>query len=144
VRARCDDRRLVYRAFKFAVSVLGAGQRTCSPRMATTFQTTSTPVTAASLKYPTDRQDSYGSLFDPFTTSGKKERLRWRLALSLRTVRDHSGGRWIEPADGARFATPASKRVLTESLNETSRSTKSATVASRVLPPPGIKRASKR
>jgi signal transduction histidine kinase len=42
-------------------------------------------------------------LFDPFVTAGKKDGLGLGLALSRRTVRDHDGDMWIEPADGARF-----------------------------------------
>jgi signal transduction histidine kinase len=45
----------------------------------------------------------YGTLFDPFTTAGKKEGLGLGLALSRRTVRDHGGDMWTEPAHGARF-----------------------------------------
>jgi signal transduction histidine kinase len=45
----------------------------------------------------------YGRLFDRFTTAGKKEGVGLGLALSRRTVRDHGGDMWIEPADGARF-----------------------------------------
>lgn len=42
-------------------------------------------------------------LFDPFVTAGKKDGLGLGLALSRRTVRDHGGDMWIEPAGGARF-----------------------------------------
>jgi signal transduction histidine kinase len=42
-------------------------------------------------------------LFDPFVTAGKKDGLGLGLAQSRRTVRDHGGDMWIEPADGARF-----------------------------------------
>jgi two-component system, NtrC family, sensor histidine kinase HydH len=45
----------------------------------------------------------YGRLFDPFVTAGKKDGLGLGLALSRRTVRDHGGDMWIEPAGGARF-----------------------------------------
>jgi two-component system sensor histidine kinase HydH len=45
----------------------------------------------------------YGRLFDLFVTAGKKDGLGLGLALSRRTVRDHGGDMWIEPADGARF-----------------------------------------
>jgi signal transduction histidine kinase len=45
----------------------------------------------------------YARLFDPFTTAGKKEGLGLGLALSRRTMRDHGGDMWIEPAAGARF-----------------------------------------
>jgi signal transduction histidine kinase len=45
----------------------------------------------------------YDQLFDPFVTVGKKDGLGLGLALSRRTVRDHGGDMWIEPADGARF-----------------------------------------
>jgi signal transduction histidine kinase len=44
-----------------------------------------------------------GRLFDPFVTAGKKDGWGLGLALSRRTVRDHGGDMWIEPADGARF-----------------------------------------
>jgi two-component system sensor kinase FixL len=43
-------------------------------------------------------------LFEPFVTAGKKDGLGLGLALSLRTVRDHGGDVWTEPARGARFA----------------------------------------
>jgi signal transduction histidine kinase len=42
-------------------------------------------------------------LFDPFVTARKKDGLGLGLALSRRTVRDHGGDMWIEPAGGARF-----------------------------------------
>jgi signal transduction histidine kinase len=45
----------------------------------------------------------YSLVFDPFITAGKKDGLGLGLALSRRTVRDHGGDMWIEPADGARF-----------------------------------------
>jgi signal transduction histidine kinase len=45
----------------------------------------------------------YGRLFDPFVTARKKDGLGLGLALSRRTVRDHGGDMWIEPAGGARF-----------------------------------------
>jgi two-component system, NtrC family, sensor histidine kinase HydH len=44
-----------------------------------------------------------GRLFDPFVTARKKDGLGLGLALSRRTVRDHGGDMWIEPAGGARF-----------------------------------------
>ena len=62
----------------------------------------------------------YGRLFDPFVTAGKKDGLGLGLALSRRTIRDHGGDMWIEPAGGARFVMrlPLS-RVLTEAFNGT-------------------------
>jgi signal transduction histidine kinase len=45
----------------------------------------------------------YGRLFDPFVTAGKKDGLGLGLALARRTVRDHGGDMWLEPAGGARF-----------------------------------------
>jgi signal transduction histidine kinase len=59
-------------------------------------------------------------LFDPFITARKKDGLGLGLALSRRTVRDHGGDMWIEPAGGARFVIrlPLS-RVLTGAFNAT-------------------------
>jgi signal transduction histidine kinase len=45
----------------------------------------------------------YDQVFEPFVTAGKKDGLGLGLALSRRTVRDHGGDMWTEPADGARF-----------------------------------------
>jgi signal transduction histidine kinase len=45
----------------------------------------------------------YGRLFDPFVTARKKDGLRLGLALSRKTVRNHGGDMWIQPACGARF-----------------------------------------
>jgi len=42
-------------------------------------------------------------IFDTFVTAGKKDGLGLGLALSRRTLRDHGGDMWIEPAAGARF-----------------------------------------
>lgn len=63
----------------------------------------------------------YGRLFDPFVTAGKKDGLGLGLALSRRTVREHGGDMWVEPASGARFVMrlPLS-RVLTPAFNGTS------------------------
>jgi signal transduction histidine kinase len=44
-----------------------------------------------------------GRLFEPFVTARKKDGLGLGLAFSRRTVRDHGGDMWIEPAGGARF-----------------------------------------
>jgi signal transduction histidine kinase len=63
----------------------------------------------------------YGRLFDPFVTARKKDGLGLGLALSRRTVRDHGGDMWIEPAGGARFliCLPLS-RVFKAAFNGTS------------------------
>ncbi len=53
-------------------------------------------------------------LFDPFVTAGKKNGLGLGLALARRTVRDHGGDMWVEPADGARFVI---RLPLTRSVN---------------------------
>jgi len=45
----------------------------------------------------------YGRLFEPFVTARKKHGMGLGLALSRRTVREHGGDMWIEPAAGARF-----------------------------------------
>ncbi|MGA3190554.1 MAG: ATP-binding protein, partial [Bryobacteraceae bacterium] len=42
-------------------------------------------------------------LFQPFVSARKKDGLGLGLATSLRTVRDHGGEMWTEPARGARF-----------------------------------------
>jgi signal transduction histidine kinase len=44
-----------------------------------------------------------GRLFEPFVTARKKHGMGLGLALSRRTVREHGGDMWIEPATGARF-----------------------------------------
>jgi DNA-binding NtrC family response regulator len=42
-------------------------------------------------------------LFEPLSTSGKKDGLGIGLALARQTVRNHGGDMWTEPAAGARF-----------------------------------------
>jgi signal transduction histidine kinase len=42
-------------------------------------------------------------LFEPFVTAGKPNGLGLGLALSRRTVLNHGGDIWTEPATGARF-----------------------------------------
>jgi signal transduction histidine kinase len=74
----------------------------------------------------------YGRLFDPFTTAGKKDGLGLGLALSRRTVRDHGGDMWIEPANGARFVIRLPFRgVLTPAFSGTAQPQRLATT----LPP---------
>jgi signal transduction histidine kinase len=62
----------------------------------------------------------YGRLFGPFVTARKKDGLGLGLALSRRTVRDHGGDMWSEPASGARFVIrlPLS-RAVPRTLNGT-------------------------
>jgi nitrogen-specific signal transduction histidine kinase len=42
-------------------------------------------------------------LYEPFVTAGKQDGLGLGLALSRRTVLNHGGDIWTEPASGARF-----------------------------------------
>ena len=48
-------------------------------------------------------QEIRSRLFEPLVTAGKKDGLGLGLALSRKTVRDHGGELWAEPAAGARF-----------------------------------------